>query len=80
MYAYKVEPEAQRPLDSASEGLWYNLFVSFGWPLEDSAVRSGEQVRFAGICCSPGYTRVGALSRVIIVVEGHLQFSCAVRR
>ena len=30
MYAYRVEPEAQRPLDSASNGLWYNLFVSFG--------------------------------------------------
>ena len=32
LYAYRVEPEAQRPLDSASNRLWYNLIVNFGWP------------------------------------------------
>ena len=54
MYASRVEPEAQRPLDSPSNGLPLNLFAIFGWPLGDSGVRPGEQVRFAGICCSLG--------------------------
>ena len=69
MYASRVEPEAQRPLDSPSNGLPLNLFAIFGWPLGDS-----------GFLLFTWLTVVGALSRVIIVVEGHLQFSCAVRR
>ena len=61
LYAYRAEPEAQRPLDSASNGL------SQSGPVNKSALR---------VSIVTVLIVVGALSRVIIVVEGHLQFLC----